>query len=432
MPRPKKPVSSTRVTRPCTKVYYSNIPPDEEVSFEVRPYDTVTEYASRPFKSDPHVDLDDIEDMLKAKQEELELIKRTNTPILQPLRRAIKLTWKSRVDNKRSQVADMLRHQVKINLAEVRRALKCSYSLVKRVHQELLMQGEHSDFQPQNLKEPQDIQQLVESVSQVQGTYTTIGDLKRLHTTFSHKWIARQMHAQGLRYHKMARRRRVEKRELYRKQEVINVVKHLAQAHANSRTVETYFIDEVHFPLEQTADKHWTRPDQGDQQLVYNRRQACTKKISAIALCDFTGFRAVQFFIQEVTAPDFLFFLQEALTRLPQVDQVTILADNASWHNAKSIRKTKAVKFLHFNAPKLYQSNAIENCFSYVRSAFRKRPLVHSVEEEVRLLAGIFFDEKNKRRTAGVARNHIRCLLELLYYNYMGLQVDDSGNSLLT
>ena len=178
MPRPKKPVSSTRVTRPCTKVYYRNIPPDEEVCLEIRPYDTVTEYAARPFKSNPDVHLDDVEDMLKAKQEELLLLKRANAPVILPLRRATKLTWKSRVDCKRAQVADMLRHQVKINFAEVCRALKCSYSLVKRVHQELLMQGEHSDFQPQNLKPPQDIQQLVESVSQVQGTYTTIGDLK--------------------------------------------------------------------------------------------------------------------------------------------------------------------------------------------------------------------------------------------------------------
>lgn len=423
--------SSRRLTRVCTRVYYGDIPPDEQIHFEPRSYDTIKKYSAKPFKSKANVDIDTVEDMLKDKQRELQLLKQANTRVLEPLRRRNKVTWKSLVDKKRARVADMLRHQTKANLAEVCRALKVSYSLAKRVHQELLMHGEHSEYVPNNLKNPQDVQQLAESVGQVRGTYSTIGDIKRLHPTFSRKWIAKELHSQGLRYHKMARRRLVERRERYRKKQVIEVVKHLAQAHANSHQVETYFIDEVHFPLVQTADKHWTIPGQEGQLLVYNRREACANKLSAIALCDFTGFRAVQFFIREVTAPDFLFFLQEVLSTLPQARQVTILADNASWHNAKSISSARAIKFMYFNAPKLYQANAIENCFSYVRCAFRKRPLVHSLEEETRLLLGIFFDPENTRRTAGVARNHIRCLLELLHFNYMGMQVDDSSNSLL-
>jgi hypothetical protein len=315
------------------------------------------------------------------------------------------------------------------NLAKVCRFAKCSYSLAKRVQQDLLLDGYPSPFEVQNQKDPQLVAELDSSISRVQGSYTTIGDLKRLHPTFSRKWIAMRLHRTGLRYHKMARKRKVERKELYRKKEVIAVISHLAQALINSETVDTFYIDEVHFPLYQTSDKHWTDPNLQDNALVYNRRPANSGKISAIALCSLKGFEAVQFFTNDVRSEDFLYFLQESLPRVSTKKKVTILADNAAWHTAKSISSTRACKFLHMNAPKLFQANAIENCFSFVRCAFRKRPLVETYEEEVRLLLGIFFDSQNSRRMEGIERNHIRSLLKLLHFNYMGAVVDDSSES---
>ena len=94
--------------------------------------------------------------------------------------------------------------------------------------------------------------------------------------------------------------------------------------------------------------------------------------------------------------------------------KVTVLADNASWHKTDSIMNSKAGKFLYFNVKGLFQANAIENCFSFVRAEFRKRLLVDSLEEEALLLAKIFFNSDNVKRFEGIARNHLRSLRMLI------------------
>ena len=107
---------------------------------------------------------------------------------------------------------------------------------------------------------------------------------------------------------------------------------------------------------------------------------------------------------------------------MPEKSKVTILADNATWHTAKSISSTKAFSFLYFNAPRLFQSNAIENCFSFVRADFRRRPLVKTLEDEARLLVKIFFDSENIKRFKGIARNHLRSLSNLLSHYYIATE----------
>ena len=73
---------------------------------------------------------------------------------------------------------------------------------------------------------------------------------------------------------------------------------------------------------------------------------------------------------------------------------------------------SQASKFFFFNEPRMFQLNIIENAFSFVRDAFRKRPQVDTMEEEAREIVRIFFDEENQKRFRGVLRNHLRQLIK--------------------
>src|ERR1044071_6086350 len=103
--------------------------------------------------------------------------------------------------------------------------------------------------------------------------------------------------------------------------------------------------------------------------MVYNRRPVDDSSLTAIAMCSFTGFVAVQLYKTEITGTDFLHFLNEAMSQLPANRHYTIVADNATWHHSKTVTSAKVGSFLAFNEPLLYQLNVIENAFSAVRHA---------------------------------------------------------------
>ena len=413
-------------TRECSRLYFNSIAPQENVTFEKYKYVNMPWF--KPFKCSPDVGIDDIEAMLKQKQKQLRELK--DAMQVKPLRRDLpkKTAWATQIDQKRQFVAQMLQSQQQTNLAEVCRQTGCSYGLVKRVYNDLQFMGQPGAYTLPNQKPLKAVNALDMSIDQVQGSYTTIGDLKRQHPSFSRRWIAKRLKRTGLRYHLMAKKRKVTKRDRYSKKEVLQTVCHLAQVLANDDKVDSYFVDEVHFPLFQTSARHWTNPDQPDDSLVYNRRPVDDVKLSVIAMCDLQGFVAVQVFIHDIISEDFLYFMQQALSAVTRKKKVTVLADNATWHKGAKIASAKAIKYLHFNAPGLFQSNAIENAFSFVRSAFRKRPLVNSLEEEARLLVNIFFDEQNAKRFYGIARNHVRSLLNLLSYNHMAVAMGNDSD----
>ena len=417
-----------RATRPCTRVFFEDFEADEEITFEVRHFQVIKEFESKPFKSNKEVGVDQTEAMLLSKQKELKELKELLKGEDAKEPRRTKPTWKQKVDRQRALVAEYLTAQPTANLADVQRFTGCCYSLAKRVQKEVSFSGEPPPYRPPNLKNPHLVAELQDSIARVQGTFTTVTDLKRKHPSFSRKWIARLLHTTGHRYHKMPKKRRVAKKERYRKREVLETVTHLAQALANSHDVETYYIDEVHFMFEQTTERCWTKPGTNLDPVYHNKRPSNDIKVSAIAICDLRRFLAVQFFTQEIVANDFLYFLQQVLQHVSTKSKITVLADNASWHTAASISSTAALKFVHFNAPGLFQSNAIENCFSFVKADFRKRPLMHDVYEETRHLVKVFFDDQNYNRFAGVARNHLRSLLDLLSYNYMALATKESSD----
>lgn len=69
---------------------------------------------------------------------------------------------------------------------------------------------------------------------------------------------------------------------------------------------------------------------------------------------------------------------------------------------------------MFFNFPRGYYLNLIESAFSVVRHLFRKRPLVHTLEEEAAQIINFFFEHENKGRFTGFFRNHIRMLKKYL------------------
>ena len=173
------------------------------------------------------------------------------------------------------------------------------------------------------------------------------------------------------------------------------------------------FIDEIKFPLNQTARYQWIKKGETPA-IKLNRRPTQDGMLTAIALCSTTQFLAVQIYQSEIQGKDFLNFLNTAIMGLPTDKSYLILADNATWHHASCVQSTKAHSFLLFNVPRMFYINMIENSFSGVRAEYRKRPLVESVERECELILKIFFAEHNQERFAGYYRNHLRMLLK--YY----------------
>ena len=409
-----------RTTRECTPVYYNNIDDDEIIYFSKKTYPVLDNFKSKPFKSKNKMSVDEVDELLQDKQKELKKMKDVSMESNSSTSKKEKKSWEMKVNQKRRLIASYLQRQSDLNLMDACRFTKCSFEMVKRVYEDLLFLGSPAEYHYPNQKKPEVVTDLINSISKVNGTCATVGDLKRRHPVFSRKWIRRELRRTGLRWKMLEKNMKVPPKDDTKSKQVVSVVSHLAQSLINPK-VDTYYIDEMHLPLVQTATRHWTKTNKDQEQMMYNRRPVEDTKLTVIAMCSLTSFVAIQVFQKDITADDFLYFLQEAMKKVPLNSKVTILADNATWHTAKSIACTKVFSFLHFNAPRLFQANAIENCFSFIRADFRRRPLVKSLEEEVRLLVKIFFDSLNLKRFKGIGRNHMRSLRYLLSHHYIAV-----------
>ena len=409
-----------RKTGECTPVYYNDIDDKEIIHFSKKTYPVIDSFKCKPFKSKNKMPVDEVDELLEAKQKELKKMKDVSMESNSSTSKKEKKSWEMKVNQKRRLIASYLQRQSDLNLSDACRYTKCSFEMVKRVYEDLLFLGSPAEYHYPNQKKPEVVTDLINSISKVNGTCATVGDLKRIHPVFSRKWISRQLRRTGLRWKMLEKNMKVPKKDDTKSKQVVSVVRHLAQSLINPK-VDTYYIDEMHLPLVQTATRHWTKTNKDQEQMMYNRRPVEDTKLTVIAMCSLTSFVAIQVFQKDINADDFLYFLQEAMKIVPLNSKVTILADNATWHTAKSIAITKVSSFLHFNAPRLFQANAIENCFSFIRADFRRRPLVKSLEEEVRLLVKIFFDSLNLKRFQGIGRNHLRSLRYLLSHHYIAV-----------
>lgn len=414
-------------TRPATDIFFGPPTKLDFTDFESKHFTVRSDFRAQVFRSNSAMTTDQILlvlDNLLREQRRLKLEAKTRAKtercMLKPKRKrrpaSKKPKWHEMVDKKRQLIASVLRRHPNPSLAEVCRFTGCAYSTVKKVLLDLEYQGTPSPFKYQNLKSTYTLERLASSIAEVQGSFMTVSDLRRAHPDCSKRLIRRHLHQAGLRYHKLQKNRKHPKAKKTDSQRILRTVSHITQA-ISTRQANILYIDEVHFPLFQTAEKHWTDPSCPEQP-VYNRRPTAEDvKLSVIAACSLQRFEAAQVFRHDVTKEDFLYFLQELVARQPRGQSLTVLADNASWHTSPVVTETAAGEFLYFNAQGVFRANAIENAFSFVRAEFRKRPTFSTLEDEAFMLLEIFFQEENVERFKGIHRNHLRSLTRLLLDN---------------
>ena len=396
-------------TRECTEVFTGPITESIPVRFAQRFVERVERFEQRVFSSDERHEGDSVLASLTQRLEEENRRKREDKKPKKTQQKAPQESRKEKVNKKRAFIARVIRHQANLNLREVARYTKSCWNTVKNVRQEMLVHGELTPYEYNFLKTPEELASLHETIDEFKDSGMGVSDIKRLHPTFSKKMILEELHDKGLKYRPLPRQRKNPTTQPPSSTRVCRVISHLCQALADN-TAEILYCDEMKFPLFQTSTHAWTSLPQ-EERAVYNRRPD-ERQLTAIAMCSTRGFVAVQIFSREITGNDFLFFMNKAIASLPAGRSYSCLLDNASWHKALPLATSEVSKFFFFNEPRMFQLNIIENAFSFVRSAFRKRPVVETMQEEAREIVRIFFDSENERRFRGCLRNHLRQLIK--------------------
>ena len=403
-----------RLTKECTLCYFGPVEEAHVPEFATRRIPAVSHFDQRVFKSDNRFDVEPVKAALTAIQEELLKEKiGVNCPAQKEPTQA-RPSWKDQVNRKRQLIKRVIENRTFNNVAQIARFTKASKDTVRRVIRELNATGEVASYEYNNLKSKDEVECLEKTIEDIEEGFMTVTAIKRRHATFSRKKILEALHDKGFRYRLLPKEKKNKEEPIVNSTRICRVISHITQGICDRNTVVLY-IDEMKFPLYQTAEKRWTHVLSLRQDaFVYNRRPVPDAQLTAIALCSLEKFEAVQFFKHEVTGADFLYFINTAISKLPPLKHYTIITDNASWHHADVVAKSKSYKFLYFNEPRLFQLNVIENAFSHIRHAFRCRPIVDSASEEVKNLLNMFFDKDNGVRFKGYFRNHLRMLQEFL------------------
>lgn len=334
------------------------------------------------------------------------------------------LSRAQKINKKRQSILFNLQAYPDVSVRRLQRLTGCSYEMIRSVMRQIKLYGRPTEYRYNHTKSPEQIQALRQSFVDIHRGYTTVAELKRKHPDFSRKFILQELKATGHKWKRLPRQREKPEHDPPRPKHVFKVISHLAQA-LHDPTAEVYYCDEMKFPLRQNASYHWINPAFKDE-LVYSRRYSETITLNAVVMCSTRGFHAVQIYKQEINADEFIYFLTKAIPALPELGKsYTILTDNATWHTAEAVRNTEASKLLFFNVPYAFQINLIENAFSAVRDAFRRRPQVQTMEEEAKLIFEIFFDPKQKQRFKGILRNHVRTMVNYLEDNMKEIEKQD-------
>jgi len=402
-------------TRKCTPVYYG--PVEEGLhrpEMVRRPVEAVTHFDQRVFSSDDRFDGEYVKNALLGIQKKA-VLEKTGCTVECELEKAVEkpVTWRDKVNAKKAFIKRVIEKHGDWTVSEIAQFTYSSRNTVKKTMREMRMFGDVEDYCYNFLKTEEEKERLDVTLDLVEDSYMTVNCVKRLHPTFSRFKIRKAMKDRGLRY-RMMKTVSTKPPRIPNSTRICRVISHITQALCDPSTTVMY-VDEMKFPLKQTAKKKWQHKDLPDSlMMVENARPVEKTTLTVIALCSLKKFEAVQVYSGEVTAVDFVYFLNNAMASLPPRQSYTIVADNATWHKADLVSATKVSKFLFFNEPKIFQLNMVENAFSFVRHAFRIRRTVETVEEEICQIVNLFFDSKNEKRFKGYYRNHLRMLVEFL------------------
>ena len=329
-------------------------------------------------------------------------------------------TYRDNVNLKRNKMLEFIEGSEKVNFTKIAKLCGVSYETVKKFYTHYTTIGVPENYEYVNIHTKEEEDQLDKSIDGIQHGFSTVTDLKRLNPSYSRKKILSRLHQRGMRWKKVPRFLKNPPKNKINSRNIIDIIKLLTSAFYHE-DVEVLYVDEMKFPLNQTASSHWIMKGQEDTTLYGNRPLDST--LTAIALCSRSEFVSVMIVETEVRTNDFIYFLQTSIERLTNDKQYLIIADNATWHKGRNMTKTGVLRMIRFNEARQFRLNLIENAFSYVRSIYRKRQQQNSVESEARTIIEIFFDPVCKLRFSGFYRNHIRQLI--LMYNKHRPLIDD-------
>lgn len=320
--------------------------------------------------------------------------------------------YSQKINSKRQKIADMINGSPKPNLTKIAKLCGASFELVRKVYSEVMYLGTQCEFQYPNTHSAEDIQELNASLDQIHQTFMATSDVKKRHPGFSKKFILRQLRSRNLRYCRLPTRPFKPKNGgPPRPPSAANIryiISALTAMHTNPES-EVFYLDEMKLPLNQTPRFHWAVKDQPDQRVCNTR--TTEGLLSVIAVCSSQKFEAVRVVDGEVNSLEFVDFIEAFVSQLPAGKSYLILADNAGWHKSNLVKRSEAFRFILFNEEYQFRLNMIENCFSYVRSAYRRRQETLCKQQEAKSILEIFFDAHNERRFEGYFRNHVRNLI---------------------
>lgn len=410
-----------KLTKLTSEVYFAAPGLGHEPAMDRREVPIVKTFEQKPLKLHNYPSLQTTKESLERLQQEARfekfrvLGKRPPEDSVNRVREDVRRVsnYRDKINKKRQHIAMCLRGQTSPNFAAVAKMARCDPSTVKRVFLDLLRQDQPSVYDYNNMKSEEEQLKLDAAIEGIEKTFKTVSDIKRELPGFSKKYVLETLKRKGYSFRKVQKTKGPSKQRAT-PELVLKTIQHITTCHTEQNPGKILFVDEMKFPLIQSAYSHWMHPDLDDP-TRRNSRPVENKMIVSLVMCSKERFLAVQFCDDmEINAQTFLYFLIKAIESLPPRNYYTILADKAPWHKCQYVDKTEASKFIFINVSMMFQLNLIENAFSFMRAAFRKRPHFDTVEEEITHLARLFFDPGNEKRFRGVYRNHLRTLTKYL------------------
>ena len=403
------------VTGEGTRILTRRLEEHEVVSFVVREVPENQRFEQRYFKDPTGAYYNQVLHRLQEHLDRLRAEKLENRPPVVNQQKPIEevnTKYRNKVNEKRQKIAALIEGSVSPKLTHIANRLHCSFELVKKVYNEMRVLGEVQRFQYQNMHTEEEEADLADALEGCHISYTTVTDIKRANPTYSRKKILERLHQRRLKWTELRGVPNIKKKRTMRDPPNPRKMRHIVRTITcalQDPTTEVFYVDEMKFPLHQTPRHHWADPNLPDQ-LAWGQRLSRTT-LTAIAICSIRRFEAVQLYKEEVNGRAFKYFIEAFVSSLPLNKQYLIVLDNASWHKGGAMTNLRVQKFFLYNEPQQYQLNMIENCFSYIRALFRKRPLVHTIEEEAKQIVNLFFDRDIEEKFTSFFRNHIRSLL---------------------
>ena len=184
------------------------------------------------------------------------------------------------MNQKRQRISEVIMRTGLITIKDIAKATSCHVSTVKATMAQLQVRGCLAEYQYNNEHSQTIHDQIKNCIADPSNRYFSASDIKRKIPPCSKKFIRKKLKQAGLRYLRLKRERMSGDPRRFDKTELQSVIWTAVQAMAkNQETI--LFLDEAEFPLVNTSDYCWSKPDELP---LYNRRPTAGS-LYVIALC---------------------------------------------------------------------------------------------------------------------------------------------------